>query len=270
MTKSLIYFLFLLVLGCPREPDNFLVDTFFKDLTKTITNNSQLEEFKNLPIDSAVMIHNKFTDIFQKPVEVLLEDSLYRSKFELSCSQNNLNLTSIEDGYVLAAMFHNSLNHRPFEVGDLKKHFYPLYQRQQILKEDNNKSTALESDCFVEELTRISSWLEDSIQGVEYIDADLVLNASNPDCKDNAMYNEVYNETLYKYLEKRPNQIIELLQLGNYGDTPLKMILENIQNPVNDGIDIDLVIKSVQNLENSDIKEKILESLKIAKGKFHQ
>ncbi|MGB4847764.1 MAG: hypothetical protein WBP41_07570 [Saprospiraceae bacterium] len=229
-----------------------------------------MEEFKNLPLDSAVMNHNEFTDIFQKPIKVLLEDSLYRSKFELSCSANNLRLTSIEDGYVLAAMFHNSLNHKPFVVEDLKKHFHPIYQRQQILKQDNSQSTALESDCFIKELIRISTWLEDSIESVEYIDADLVLNASNLDCKDNAEFNEVYNETLYEYLEKKPNQIIELLQLGNYGDTPLKMILENIQNPVNDGIDIDLVIKSVQNLENSDIKEKILESLKIAKGKFHQ
>lgn len=268
MIKIFSYILCLSFLGCSGEPENFLVDKFFKDLTKTITNKSQLEEFKSLPLDSAVMNHTRFDDIFQKAINTMLEDSLYRSRFESSFLTNNLSLTNIGDSYVLAAMYHKSLNHLPIHVVDLKGQYYPMYLRKQILEQDNSISTAVDSDCFVKELGIIRSWLEDSMDRIEYLDADLILNASNPDCNKNVEYRELYNETLFKYLEKKPNEIVELLQLGNYGEVALNVILENVQSPINDGIDIDRVIESIQNLENSEIKEKLLISLRIAKSKY--
>lgn len=269
MLTEIVYFhILLILLGCSTAPENFLTNRFFKDLNNSITNKSQLEEFKNLPIDSAVLNYNRFDGIFQKPIENLFKDSLYRSKFETGCLTNKLSLNEPQDGYVLAAMYHKSLNSKPFDITALKNHYYPLYLRKQVLNQDYNINTALENDCFVKELTVIKSRLENTIERIEYPDAYLIISASNPECNKNVEYTEVYNETLFKYLEKKPNQIVELLQLGNYGEIPLKIILENLQNPINDQIDINRVINNIKALENSSIRERILESLRIAKNKY--
>ncbi len=268
MKKILTYILFIILSGCQQNHGDFLTGQFFSELTKAIEDKRQLKEFKSLPIDSAALSYGRFDGIFQEPLALLFQDSIFTFKFEDGCDKNNLSLYDTRNGYVIAAMYYKYLNNRSIDIEELKDKIYPLVIRKQVLEQDNGKSTALRNSCFVEELVWIRKNLKDSISLINYLDADLLLNASNPGCSINVEFSQLYNETLLTYLEKKPNEIIELLNLGNYNRQASIMILENIESPIHDGINIDQIILKVKKLKQSKMRDDIIKSLKIAKRKY--
>jgi hypothetical protein len=70
-----------------------------------------------------------------------------------------------------------------------------------------------------------------------------------------------------KYFEKKPNEIIELLNFGNYNKQVLRMILENVKNPIHDKVILDRIIRNIEKVEKCDIRDKIITPLKLAKLK---
>jgi hypothetical protein len=244
-----------------------LTNQFFPKLEEIVRDKKQLKEFKRLPIDSAVLSYHKFDEIFQEPVAILFQDTLIESKFVKSCNENSLYVQDPKNGYVIAGMFHKYLNGKIVNIRKLKNEIHPLVLRKQILEQDNSRSSALQNNCYLNELAWINKNLTDSISLISYIDADLILKASNQECCINWEFHKLYNETLLKYLEKKPNEIIELLNFGNYNKQVLRMILENVKNPIHDKVILDRIIRNIEKVEKSDIRDKIITSLKLAKLK---
>lgn len=87
-------------------------------------------------------------------------------------------------------------------------------------------------------------------------------------CSDNVEFGEFSNEVLFKVLEKYPDLVIDVLS----SDQPinLELILNEIANPVHDGINVSDIKKSVsESPENGSVKQKILASLQVAINRYN-
>jgi len=92
------------------------------------------------------------------------------------------------------------------------------------------------------------------------------LNTFSNQCKNNAEFSEWSNELLFAFIQSQPTLFLNNLSFIN--EDKLNYILQEIQSPVNDGIEVGLIKKEIQKTEsNSSIKPSVLDALDIALSK---
>ena len=83
---------------------------------------------------------------------------------------------------------------------------------------------------------------------------------------NNAEYGEIYNEDMFEYARKFPLAFIDAFSKSN--ENIQKYILEELETPIHDLIDIRLIYKRIKDSNgNSEAKELILASIRIAAEK---
>lgn len=101
-------------------------------------------------------------------------------------------------------------------------------------------------------------------------DYDLVsqfLCTFDPSCIDNVEFSEVSNAVLFQVFLADPGLCLK--SLTDHSTYSTSYILEQLSEPINDGIDLQKLYSSVSNVKGSErIKQRVLEALKqaIAKG----
>ncbi|MEM6346316.1 MAG: hypothetical protein AAF927_20675 [Bacteroidota bacterium] len=84
-------------------------------------------------------------------------------------------------------------------------------------------------------------------------------------CANNSEFSSIANEYLFELLDKYPNETLKGIKKKKLDDK--NYILKQIQNPVHDGIEIQALIKKLEQVDNKSlnaIKIEVLESLKTA------
>ena len=89
------------------------------------------------------------------------------------------------------------------------------------------------------------------------------------DCANNAEYSQWNNELIFKMLRENPKIFIAFLSRisRKVNNTETKdFVLNELKNPINDGIEIENLITSLKNAptENEEIKAEVLKSLNLA------
>ncbi len=114
--------------------------------------------------------------------------------------------------------------------------------------------------------TDILKKAENKIKDIDITTVALFLSTFNYSCQNVAEYSQSSNELLFKIAEKRPDFLLQILHKNSSLDK--KMILSEFESPVNDGINIDRAISSVEQANAPrDIKDAVLAALKVAKSK---
>jgi hypothetical protein len=106
------------LLGCQSE-NRFPLDRFFTDL-ETHSPQAVLIQFKNIPLDSAVLNHKEYSEIFVEAASVVLRDSSQMLLFENYCEDNEISLTYEADLYTIVAAFHKWLNNEAINIKHLR------------------------------------------------------------------------------------------------------------------------------------------------------
>ncbi len=109
--------------------------------------------------------------------------------------------------------------------------------------------------CNINILKNISEKLDNLTEK----DLNLFLMTFDKKCKNNIEYEEFSNELLFQILDKYPFQTIKILNRNNKISLPV--ILNELKEPVNDGIDLNKIIKQLKNNPNR-LSLKILRILK--------
>ena len=268
MRKSLYIVIILIALyGCKQNPPNFLLEEFPVLVTNSWEDKSLLKAFKITPLESAITNHPEFKLAFNETSKKISLTDNFESQFKESLKLNKLEYWDSSNSLLLLAMYHKTINREKFVLLDLKKLTDLIYIKQQILNQDNTKINE-DQNCYIKQLVTINNWLRDSLHKINYIDADIVLSASNYTCKSNVEYLELYNETVFNYLKHKPNDIIELLEEGNYNKIVGEVINENLRNPINDEIELDKILNKLNKLSQSNSLNQIVNSINIAVKKY--
>lgn len=128
--KKLKYSIFLgctviiLCFSCQKNND-FPLDPFFNKLEET-SPKSVLNEFKNSSMNSVVINHDKFSEIFTDAASIVLQDSSNKRLFENYCEDNSLSLTYKQDYYTIIAAFHKRLHKKTVNIEKLKQEMVEL------------------------------------------------------------------------------------------------------------------------------------------------
>jgi hypothetical protein len=81
------------------------------------------------------------------------------------------------------------------------------------------------------------------------------------DCSNNVEYIEYSNETLFEILNSNPSLVLQVIN-DNIGKIEYKLILQAIENPIHDKIDLKKVKANVNSVEkDSKIKRDIISAL---------
>ena len=86
-------------------------------------------------------------------------------------------------------------------------------------------------------------------------------------CVSNVEYSELSNEILYSLLcHNKAHLLVKILSENN--DLPFNNIMQSIENPVNEQIDINKAYKNIKTIKGyKNIRKSILKSINIAKSK---
>lgn len=89
----------------------------------------------------------------------------------------------------------------------------------------------------------------------------------NESCSQNVEFTEFSNEVLYLLLNERPNLVLKIL--SKHSNISLNYIKKQLENPVNDKIDLNNVLKSIRSVDNYEaIKKELLSSIQLAIDKY--
>ena len=269
--KNEIYIAIVLIafFGCRKNTPNFLLDEFPELVSNSWEDKSLLKTFKETPFESAITDHPEFKIAFNQSSKKISQLANFEIQFKESLKLNELEYWDTSNSLLLLAMFHKTINQEKFQLLELKKFTDLQYIKHQILIQDNININE-DENCYVKQLSTINEWLIDSLHKINYLDADLVLRASNKACISNVEYLELYNETLFNYLKHKPNDIIELLEEGNYNAIVFEVIKENLRNPINGEIELEKILQKLNVLNQSNSRNKIINSLKIAVQKYEK
>jgi hypothetical protein len=108
----------------------------------------------------------------------------------------------------------------------------------------------------------ISIVLETS-DGMDNLSEDLVLRflqTFGKECKNNAEFSEFSNDILFKVIQQNAEMFCNTLE-SNEKQIELNEIIENLKNPINDSIDLEL---SINNIANTKVKPETKSKLIIA------
>lgn len=263
--KIYISILLILLLGCKQKSSNFLLDQLPELITNSWEDKSMLETLTNTTLEDAISNHELRQEYFATLQKLFQIDS-FETQFIESIKLNNIHGDE-STNLLLFAIYHKTVNREDFKLPELIKTVNLLYVKERVLNQDNLEITVNE-DCYIKPLSIINRHLIDSLHRINYIDADLVLSASNKECESNSEFLEVYNETLFNYLRLKPNEIIELLEEGNYNKVVLEVICENLRNPINDGIDLEKILERLNMLKETEIRNQIINSIEITVQKY--
>ena len=254
----------ILLIGCNRRSPNFLLDEFPHLISNAWDNTALLKEFKGTQIESAITEFPKYNDAFYEALESVIADSELFDKAKESFRANELDTTDTANNLLIFAILHKYLNGEIIELQTLKKYTDSIYLKHQIINQDNSIIDTENASCYIEDLSTINKWLTDSMLKINYIDADFVLKSSMTSCASDVEFMELYNETLLKYLEVKPIDIIVLLEEGNYNTKVIDVIDQNLRNPVSDRIDLADVLNSINLVEESKTRNRIKASIESA------
>ena len=123
-----------------------------------------------------------------------------------------------------------------------------------IISQKLKVSDTLNKHCNIYYLMTLESHLENP-SDKEIENFLLTFDAS---CQTNAEYSEYSNELLFNLLHKFPDKLISILKKNN--NIHFRYILKELQKPVNDGIEIDEIVKQIQSRKDT-IAIKILQAL---------
>lgn len=254
--------------NCAESEHNFLIDDFPKILSNAIDDKTEIENFKNVPFDSAVMYYKNFPSIFPEATNIISDDTIFVTRFKNSMEKNNLSTFDLENSHLLAAIYHKKLNNEKIEISSLKQYIHPKYVKKNILSRSKKYVDSNPTDCNIKRLSALIEFIERSPEKINLIDAEVILRSTKPLCKSNVEYLELYNETLYKFFENKPELIIELLEEGSYHTVIFEIIEYNLANPIHDGIDLNLVVNNVNSLNESKIRNRLLGAVEMAISKL--
>jgi hypothetical protein len=128
------------------------------------------------------------------------------------------------------------------------------------------ESNGLEQcECNIKNLVTVNQNLE-RLTGT---DIQLLLCTFDENCKSNSEFSSFSNEMLFEVLRRKPELVIEELSL-NKGKYDINLIASELEQPIHDGFDLELIIEEVKSLhQGEEIKLLILNSLEkaVKKGK---
>ncbi|WP_163325824.1 hypothetical protein [Draconibacterium mangrovi] len=103
--------------------------------------------------------------------------------------------------------------------------------------------------------------MEDSIETATGELTVRFLKTFGQECRNNAEFSEIGNETLFKVIQKQPNLFCETLEKYE-SEVDLNSILLEIESPVIDLINLDLTKEQVSQTKiNQDLKKRLLNAL---------
>lgn len=102
-----------------------------------------------------------------------------------------------------------------------------------------------------------------SLDSISYQTAKKFLLTFDEGCKSNVEYSEWSNELLFKFVERNPLTLIEILIKEK--EINADYIFEVLEQPIDNGTDLKAIYNKVERVNlNSEVKVNILKSLKIA------
>ncbi len=129
---------------------------------------------------------------------------------------------------------------------------------------------SIKSNCDIKTLAKIDSLIK---QNIELTDQNFVIFFANmsPKCSNNVEYSEFNNELIFKTLEINPKKFVTFLSRVSMKKGILPFVLTELENPVNDGIDLNTISKNLGKTKTEDPKTQALvaESLKQAIRKYN-
>ena len=109
--------------------------------------------------------------------------------------------------------------------------------------------------CNIDFIVRLSNVMDKSSDN----DILAFLYTFDESCNNNVEYLEFSNEILFQSLYKHPEQVLKLL---SYKNVNTNLILEELRTPVNDRYNTEDIIKEVDKVEESEIKNRVKKSLR--------
>ena len=115
---------------------------------------------------------------------------------------------------------------------------------------------ALDDKCSLEILKATA----DSLNELDKASISAFLSTFQKGCDKNVEYSEWSNELLFQVVEQYPKLFLKVLHENNSIDQ--KIILQELKTPVNDEIDLEQLIKSVEKASsNNETNKRVLEAL---------
>lgn len=111
------YFLTIVVFVFACKPYTFPLDPFFNELALK-SPQATLIRFKTAPLDSVVLNHLEYTEIFDDAAASVLQDSTQQRLFDDFLKENNM--TSEQDLYTIIAAFHKRVNNKKVCLNKLR------------------------------------------------------------------------------------------------------------------------------------------------------
>ncbi len=126
-----------------------------------------------------------------------------------------------------------------------------LCKEQQYLDCDVNYLAKFDKDIYVVDSTRIH----------------MFLGALKKTCINNVEFMEYYNELMYKTLLIHTDMFLKIMDTNSLS-LEIDLILDELSNPIHEGIKLNEVLKKTRNFECYLIVDKIIKAVSLAKSKY--
>lgn len=103
--------------------------------------------------------------------------------------------------------------------------------------------------------------ISDRVQKNTYSQIQSFLCTFDEQCRSNVEFSEFSNEHLFKVIEAYPQVFIQVLQ--NVDDVKQRLILDELEVPIHDGFDLELIYAKLSQIEESNA---MLEKVKASIG----
>lgn len=114
--KTLTYFLIFFIFSCCHNTS--YLEVHFQELHR-MSPPKLIEEFKQMPFDSAIIHNERFNEIFVKNAKVILSDSAKAYALSEYFKNNNIQLLGRQDKWTVIAAFHKYLNNEKYDILEL-------------------------------------------------------------------------------------------------------------------------------------------------------
>ena len=101
--------------------------------------------------------------------------------------------------------------------------------------------------------------ISDRVQKYTYAQIQDFLCTFDAQCESNVEFSEFSNEQLFKILESYPQVLIQVLQAVD--DSKQHLILDELENPIHDGFDLEVIYAKLSQIEESNA---ILKKVKVS------
>jgi len=124
-------------------------------------------------------------------------------------------------------------------------------------------------DCNVKRIVIIDSLIDNRVKLNDQNYTMFFANI-NPKCSNNVEYSEINNELIHKVLYTNPNKFVTFLGRISKKKEIMDYVLEQLENPVNDGIDLTVTSELMEKtkMEDSITYKLVLGSIKKAIEKY--